>query len=155
LRSGLDLFERTGAELNRPHFVSMLAEAYARAGQLADAIRAIDDALVLVERNQDRYWKSELLRLKGDFLLALSGAEDDAERCFSEAVMFARSQKARLLELRAATSLCRLWKRQNRAAAQRDLNTIYRWFTEGHATRDLMEASWELTEHAGLSEEIG
>jgi predicted ATPase len=155
LRSGLDLFERTGAELNRPHFVSMLAEAYARAGQLADAIRAIDDALVLVERNQDRYWKSELLRLKGDFLLALSGAEDDAERCFSEAVMFARSQKARLLELRAATSLCRLWKRQNRAAAQRDLNTIYRWFTEGHATRDLMEASWELTENAGLSEQIG
>ena len=153
LRSGLDLFERTGAELNRPHFVSMLAEAYARAGQLLEAISALDDALGLVERNQDQYWKPELLRLKGDFVLALSGAEDEGERYLCEAVTSARSLGARLLELRAATSLCRLWKRQNRDAAQQDLNTIYGSFTEGHSTRDLVEARLELTEHAGSSGE--
>ena len=150
MRGGLDLFRTTGAELNRPHFISMLAEAYGRAGRPADAVAAIDEALAVAERNHDRYWTPELLRLKGSFVLDASGDDAQAGRLFEAAIESARGLRAPLLELRAATSQCRLWKRQRRDDARTALRELYGRFTEGHDTRDLREAREELTDDAGL-----
>jgi len=153
MRGGLDLFRTTGAELNRPHFLSMLAEAYGHAGRPADAIATLDEALAIAERNHDRYWKPELLRLKGTFALALSADDATAGRLFAEAIETARAQEAPVLELRAATSQCRLWKQQRRDDPRADLRALYARFSEGLETRDLREARQELTDDAGVGEE--
>jgi predicted ATPase len=84
-----------------------------------------------------------LHRLKGEFLLqgAAEGADRDAEACFQQALAVARRQQAKSLELRAAMSLNRLYRRQGRLdAAGPLLAESYGWFTEGFDTPDLQEA---------------
>ena len=153
MRAGLDLFRTTGAELNRPHFLSMLAEACGRAGRPAEAVASLDEAIAIAERNHDRYWTPELLRLKGTFVLEASGDETEAGRLFEAAVDAARGLQAAMLELRAATSQCRLWKRQRRDDPHAALRSLYTRFTEGHDTRDVREAREELSDDAGLGEQ--
>jgi predicted ATPase len=68
-------------------------------------------------------------------------AESATEACFRRAIEVARAQEAKSLELRAATSLARLWRRQGKAAAARELLApVYGWFSEGFDTLDLIEA---------------
>jgi len=150
MRGGLELFRTTGAELNRPHFLSLLAEGYARAGRTAEALATLDDALVIAGRNHDRYWTPEILRLKGVLVLDASGDETGAARSFEAAIEAARALQTPMLELRAATAQCRLWKRQRRSDAQDTLRAIHPRFTEGHDTRDLREAREELSDDEGL-----
>jgi predicted ATPase len=65
----------------------------------------------------------------------------EAEALFGQAIEIARRQAAKTFELRAATSLARLWQRQGkRDAARATLAPLYAWFTEGFATRDLRDA---------------
>ena len=76
-------------------------------------------------------WEGEIDRLTGDLLLQQAVPDEhQAETCLHQA-----------LELRAAMSLSRLWQRQGKRAAARELLTsIYGWFTEGFDTADLQEA---------------
>jgi hypothetical protein len=63
------------------------------------------------------------------------------EECFLKAIDIARKQQAKSLELRAATSLARLWQPQGKTSEARQVLTeIYGWFTEGFDTKDLQEA---------------
>ena len=65
-------------------------------------------------------------------------AVEEAEALFGQSLEIARRQEAKTFELRAATSLARLWQRQGkRAAARALLAPLYAWFTEGFDTRDL------------------
>jgi predicted ATPase len=88
------------------------------------------------------FWKAELFRLKGELLLGQSDQLDStAEQCFGEALEIARNQHAKMLELRAATSLAKLWqKRSQLDDAKRVLKSVYSGFTEGLETPDLIEA---------------
>ena len=71
----------------------------------------------------------------------MAEANAEAEGCFQQALAAAREQQAKSLELRAATSLARLWQRQGEREQARDLLApIYGWFTEGFDTPDLGEA---------------
>jgi predicted ATPase len=73
--------------------------------------------------------------------------EQEAEWCFLKAIDIAQKQQAKSLELRAATSLARLWQQQGKSAEAHDLLApVYNWFTEGFDTKDLQEA------HALLAE---
>ena len=75
-------------------------------------------------------------------MLNRSSQTHDVEECFSQALKVAQAQGARLLELRAATSLARLWRDQGKPQQARELLApIYGWFTEGFETRDLNEAN--------------
>jgi predicted ATPase len=66
---------------------------------------------------------------------------EDGRKAFEEALRVARAQGAKAYELRAATSLARLWGEQGRRSQACDLlHPIYSWFTEGFGTADLMEA---------------
>ncbi len=57
------------------------------------------------------------------------------------------ARAARSLELRAATSLARLWQRQGkRDEARALLAPVYDWFTEGFDTADLKDAKALLEE---------
>ena len=72
-----------------------------------------------------------------------------AEECFQQALEIARHQEARWWELRAATSLARLWQSQDKKTEARDLLTpVYEWFTEGFDTADLKDAQALLEELA-------
>ena len=114
--------------------------------------RRASEALTTVHHTGERWWEAELYRLKGELSLCMSdpsGALSAAEECFRQALDIARRQQAKSLELRAAMSLSRLWKRQGkRAAAHELLAPIYGWFTEGFDTADLQEAKALLEELA-------
>jgi len=147
LREGIVAWRTTGAELVQPWNLAQLAEAYRQGGQVADGLHVVTEALTLVEQTAERWWEAELHRLKGELLLAHSQDRREAETCFQDAHAVARHQKAKSLELRAATSLSRLWQQQGKRSEARDLLApIYGWFTEGFDTADLQEAKVLLDE---------
>src|SRR6185369_8700584 len=137
---------KTGADLARPRYLGLLAEAHLHLGQMEAGLRAADAALVAAAGTDERYFEAELHRLRGALLLG--GPDPDhagAEDAFQRALAIARRQQARFLELRAARSLSALWAAAGRRADARALlDGIYRWFTEGFDTPDLRSARAEL-----------
>jgi DNA-binding winged helix-turn-helix (wHTH) protein/predicted ATPase len=139
MRPGIAPSER----LMAPYFRALLAEAHATIGQTAEGLVVLTEVLTEVNQGEGRFYAAELHRLKGELLLrqAMTNAPQ-AEACFQQALALARRSQAKWWELRAAMSLCRLWQRQGRCAAARQLLAeVYGWFTEGFDTADLQEAS--------------
>jgi predicted ATPase len=103
----------------------------------------MDTALGLVNRTNERLFEAELYRLKGEHLAHANGAGDgaDVEKLFLQSLKIAKKQKAKSWELRTATSLARLWQRQDKVGDARNLlQPVYNWFTEGFETHDLKDA---------------
>jgi class 3 adenylate cyclase/predicted ATPase len=150
MRRGLVAYRGTGAELHRPYFLSMLAEAYGEAGQPEEGLKVLVDALAMVDNTGERNWEAELHRRRGELLLIEQGQKvGEAEGCFWQALDTARRQQAKSLELRAVMSLSRLWQQQGKhGKARQMLADIYGWFTEGFDTPDLQEAKALLQELA-------
>jgi predicted ATPase len=157
IRQGLIDYQATGAELFRPHHLALLAEAYQKNGQVEEGLATLAEALAFVDRTGERFYEAELYRIKGELTLAQSSVTDprllvpdpqgEAEACFLKAIEIAQKQQAKSLELRAATSLARLWQQQSKQKeAHQLLSTIYGWFTEGFDTKDLQEAKALLEE---------
>ncbi len=142
IRQGLMAFRATGAELGRPYWLALLAEAYGTMGQPAAGLTVLAEALTLAGATGERWYEPELHRLKGALLLQQSADNHtEAQACFQHALEIARAQQARSLELRAATSLSRLWQQQGkRNTARLLLSEVYTWFTEGFDTADVQEA---------------
>ena len=142
LQKGLAAFRATGAEVRAPAYLGMLGDAYTRLGRCADAHRVLGEALAAAAKNDDRCHEAELHRLQGELLLAESPDRcADAEACFRRAVETARGQQSKGWELRATTSLARLWRRTGRTEDARSaLAAAYRTYTEGFETPDLVEA---------------
>jgi predicted ATPase len=119
----------------------LLAEAHRKAGMVSEGLAVVDKALELLQATGCRMDEPEVHRLKGELLLMQGEAEPDAEKCFQHAIEVAQQQQARSWELRATTSLCRLWQKQGKQEQARQVLTeIYDWFTEGFDTPDLQEA---------------
>jgi predicted ATPase/DNA-binding winged helix-turn-helix (wHTH) protein len=141
LRAG---FDEPGSAGAAPRFFTFLmAEAMGRAGQIADGLAAIEEAIVHSNRSEERWAIAELLRIRGELILLQDapGAAGAAEDAFREAVDWARRQTALSWELRAAMSLARLWRDQGqRKQALALLMGVYGRFTEGFATADLLAA---------------
>jgi predicted ATPase len=108
------------------------------------------EALEMTDNTGERHWEAELHRRKGELLLMQQGQKaEEAEECFRQALDIARRQQAKSLEVRAATSLSRLWQLQGKQEeAHQFLAEIYGWFTEGFGTADLKEAKVLLEELA-------
>jgi adenylate cyclase len=149
IQQGLGIWRSMGGGLGLPYYLAGLAEAYKLAGQAAAGLQVVAEALALVQKNAERYFEAELYRLQGDLLLALALTEDqghsprtaEAEACFQQAIEIAQQQQAKSLELRAATSLARLWQQQGKRQEACDLLApVYHWFTEGFDTADLQDA---------------
>jgi predicted ATPase len=141
MRRGHDAWQATGAEVDRPYFLVLLAEAYGNVGQVNEGLGLLAAVSSVVDKGE-RYWEAELYRVKGELLLVHSAAQHaEAEACFWQALDVARRQQAKSLELRAAMSLSRLWQQQGKRIEAYDLLApIYGWFTEGFDTADLQEA---------------
>ncbi len=149
MQEGLRGWLATGAGVFHPYFLALLAEAFALLGQTENALSAVDEGLSVIERTGERYYAAELHRLKGEILLCHGDQLDQAEACLQDAIVIARSQSARSLELRAAMNLANLWRERGKFAEARDLlAAIYAWFTEGFDTPDLKDAKALLDELA-------
>jgi len=146
LTEGLAKYREIEGRLYWPMAYRALAEGHVKQGQTDRALEALRDALAAVEETEERWFEVDLYRFKGD-VLALEGRSAEAETVYTHAVTLARSQGARAWELRAATSLARLWRGQGKAAEARALLApIYDLFTEGMDTRDLRQAKILLDE---------
>jgi predicted ATPase len=129
-----------------PYYIALLARACELGEQIEEAVTWLDDALQIVERTGERWFAAELNRHKGQLMLR-EGHSEAAEKLYHKALSIAREQEAKLWELRAAASLARLRRDQDRGAEARDLLApLYDWFTEGFATPDLKEAKALLEE---------
>jgi len=151
---GMEAYRATGAELLRPYLIGLFAEALAEGGSTERGLVLLAEALGTVEETGERFYEAELYRQRGE-LLFRSFSEDsrlpditaplsrssEIERCFLKAMTVAGRQQAKWFELRAATSLARLWRHQGR---KNDAHTMlaksYNWFTEGFDTADLKDA---------------
>ena len=153
IREGLDAIRATGTEIARSQDLGLLAEAQCQAGRVEDGLATLKEAMAFVKKTDERLFEAELHRLTGESTLMMKAAyqqpeiEKEAEACFLKAIEIAKHQQATSWELRAATSLARLWQRQGRPAeAYQMLSEIYNWFTEGFDTQDLQDAKAVLLE---------
>jgi predicted ATPase len=142
MRQGLADLRATGAEIRLQYYLALLAEAYSKAGQIEAGLPLLTEALAQTHQKGESWRNAELYRLQGELLLSLSGDHQaEAEAHFHQALDTAGRQQAKMLELRAAMSLSRLWQQQGkRHAAFELLATISAWFTEGFDTADLQDA---------------
>jgi predicted ATPase len=146
IHRGLAAYRATGAEFEYTYFLALLAEAYGKVGRAAEGLTALAEALVTVDKTGERDSEAELYRLKGELTLQASAqstesSAHEAEGYFRKAIAIARQQQTKSWELRASTSLARLWQRQDkREDARQLLAEIYGWFREGFDTKDLQDA---------------
>jgi TOMM system kinase/cyclase fusion protein len=148
MRAGLNEYQVIGAEVLRPAFLSLIADAHGKAGQVEKAFGALDEAQALADKCHEQWWQAELYRLRGELILKRldfqnlhQEYEHEAGGWFERAIAIAQEQKAKSLELRATRSLCRLWMRQSkRSEARNILLEVFTSFTEGFDTPDLQQA---------------
>ena len=150
LISGIAAWRTTGATVWMPFLLPHLARAHAELGQFEAAWRCIGEAMTAAETTKEKWCEAEIHRAAGE--IALMSSEPDAAKAqvhFERAIAIARAQKTKSWELRAATSLARLWRDHGeRQQARNLLAPIYGWFTEGFGTPDLKEAKALLDELA-------
>jgi predicted ATPase len=148
LISGIAAWQTTGATVWLPLFLPHLARAHAELGQFEEAWRRIGEAMTAAETTKEKCCEAEIHRTAGE--IALMSPERDAAKAeahFEHALAVARQQQAKSWELRAATSMARLWSDQGkRDEARQLLAPVYGWFTEGFDTLDLKEAKALLAE---------
>jgi DNA-binding winged helix-turn-helix (wHTH) protein/predicted ATPase len=142
MQQSLQTLQALGVRLGGPYWLALLAEIAGQQGQGATGRQWLAEALTTVHRTGERNHEAELYRLQGELLLSQEVSDKaGAAEALEQALAVARRQHAKSLELRAATSLARLWQQQGQHAAARALLApIYGWFTEGFDTVDLHEA---------------
>ena len=154
MRQGLAAQSAAGGQGLLQYFLSLQLETYIETGQFEEGWTVLKEALTIRPKSSERYWEEEVYRLNGELLLAEARCnpevqdnhrratmETEAEACFQHAIETAREQRTKSLELRASTSLARLWQQQGKQKeAHQVLSEIYNWFTEGFDTKDLQEA---------------
>jgi predicted ATPase/DNA-binding winged helix-turn-helix (wHTH) protein len=143
LQSALERLPEPSVHFHKSPFLAELAAGLAGAGQIAEGLGVVDKALARAEQTEAGWYLAELLRTKGELHLLerLPTAVETAEKCFHRALDVARDQGALSWELRSAISLARLWHGQNRVnQARKLLGPVYRRFTEGFETADLIAA---------------
>ncbi|MDK1491884.1 AAA family ATPase [Sinorhizobium sp. 7-81] len=153
VREGLASWQMTGARFLVPFFLSLLARLETHAGGAKRGLDLLTDALDRAGATGERWFEAELHRLTGELMLQLPAFDRaEAEARLRHAAEVARGQSADLWELRAATSLARLWIVQNRFGdAHHLLAPLCGRFTEGFATSDLQSAQRVLRETAGVN----
>ena len=148
VKQGLAEFRAAGSVVNSPMYLAFHAEAYAMLGQPAEGLNCLAEAALFVEATEERIQEAELHRMRGDLLNA-AGDHSGAEWHYRQAIAVAERQSAKLFQLRASTSLARLWRDQGKRVEARDLlGPIYNWFTEGFDAPDLKDAKALLDELA-------
>src|ERR1700722_10831600 len=134
-------------------FLCEYGEALGRAGNPSQGLAAVDEALARSTRNEENWYRPELLRVRGELILQRGGAAAvaEAEALFRQSLEWARRQETTSWELRTAISLVRL-PNGNRQTNSDLLKAVYRRFTEGHSSGDLVLARQLLGETSDESQ---
>ncbi len=148
ISEGIAAYRATGSTNWIPLRLSYLALARAEIGQVDEAWRCIDEASTAIALTSERWCEAEVNRTAGEIILKMPAPDmAKAQAYFQRALDTARAQQAKSWELRAATSMARLWRSQGKRDVARDLLApVYGWFTEGFDTIDLKEAKALLDE---------
>ncbi len=148
MRQGLAARRALGREAEEFNLIAVLAEALGKTGQAEEGLRLLNQVLAVGADSGMADWEAELHRLTGVLLLCQSaGNRAEAEASYNQAIAVASRQQAKSLELRAATSLARLWQGQGKIIDARSLLVpVYEWFTEGFDTTDLKDSKMLLDE---------
>ena len=148
LEEGLTAYYRLGPRNNLTFAICLSAETYLTDKQYERAMEQVNVALTTSSEIGDRWCLPQINMIRAR-LFQQTGFNGDAGASLRIAIDVARSQGAKGSELRAATSLARLWRDQGKAQQARELLApVYGWFTEGFDTRDLKEAKALLEELA-------
>lgn len=140
MEQGLAELRATGASLWQPYFLALLAEAYGRTSRAGEGLDLLEEAAVIMNRQEECFLAPELHRLRGGLLLR-RGEEAEAEACFARALELARPRQGRTLELRASLSPARLWAGRGHARrAKALLEPMMEALTEGGHVPDLARA---------------
>jgi len=139
---------RIASGIGAPAMLAGLAEGLRKVGRHDEALGALALGVAQAEQQGQHFCDAELHRLRAEILLDTHGdAVEEAEALIGQSLKIARRQGSKTFELRAATSLARLWQRQGKHDAARELLApLYSWFTEGFDTRDLQDARALLAE---------
>jgi DNA-binding SARP family transcriptional activator len=141
----MEEYQRLGTILNRTAFLILFALSCGKAQQIERGLVALDESIGLGEKTGERWLEAEAYRVKGELLerLAEVSREQDvcygeAEACYQAARQVAGQQGAKMLELRAVNSLCRLWHKLGKSKdGCQILPEIVSQFTEGWNRPDL------------------
>jgi class 3 adenylate cyclase/predicted ATPase len=146
--AGLSALAAAQMTLFAPFGYTWLARAHATCGRVAEAQNALSEALDAVSKTNERWHEAEIHRTAGELAVSLPHADPKmGESHFQQSLAIARQQNAKSFELRAATSLARLWRDQGKQDEARELLApIFGWFTEGFDMTDLIEAKTVLEE---------
>jgi predicted ATPase len=146
MEKGISALEAASVEFLLPYYRGILAEQYGRRGNTKKSLTMVNAEIDQVDRSGERWCEAELFRIKGE-LLQMQGEMGEAEIAFRRAIAIAQGQEAKLLELRAATSLARLWPANSRPMEVNQLiASLYQWFSEGFDLPDLLAAHRLITE---------
>jgi predicted ATPase len=142
MERSLSAYRDTGAEWGKPFFMTLMAEAYGKGTKHQKTIgkRFLEQALALIETTHEGFYEAEVYRVLGEYS-ARAHCHEDAEVQFRRALDIARRRNAKSWQLRAATSLAKLWLHQDRKDEARQLLApVYDSFTEAFDTADLKDA---------------
>jgi predicted ATPase len=150
IQDGLKRERAIGALLFESYALGLLADACVKNKRYAQARDFLEQAqLRLDEESAERYYVAEIYRLLGETYLRWNRNFDQAEDYFSKGLRVAREQKAKSFELRICLSACELYEqRQSVTKRHSELDEIYRSFTEGFDTPDLVRAKARLENRA-------
>jgi class 3 adenylate cyclase/predicted ATPase len=148
MRDGIVRYKSIGSGVVVPHFNTLLAEALIQNEEYEEAETLLNESIAQCDRWGEGVYNAETHRVKGDLIFATHAKDPlSVENWYSKALEIARGQHAKLWELRAATSLARLWQSQGKTREAHDLLApVYGWFTEGFDTADLKDAKALLDE---------
>jgi predicted ATPase len=148
LQRGVAALQAMRAGIWFPFRCTMLAEVLDLAGKTKGALQSLAEARTTMDQTQEHWWEAEVYRLQGELLWRHAMVPlSEVESLLRRAVDTARRQGARSFELRATTSLARLWLHQGKQAeAHGLLASIHGWFTEGFETPDFKDAKALLEE---------
>lgn len=142
MRQAAEIWDSLGGATELTQAYTRLAEATTALGRYDDSVADVTKANEFMLRNGERYWEPEIYRVRGEIEVSRpKGNLKSAEVDFHKALDTARAREARTFELRAATSLAKLWHRQGKTSAARDLlRPVHHWFREEIETPDVKEA---------------
>ncbi|WP_119268830.1 ATP-binding protein [Taklimakanibacter deserti] len=141
LKRSVEEFRAINHLARMPYYLSAVADALAKRGSLGDAETTIQAALDIARAQNEGWCLPEVLRIQAS-ILAAQGRSDEAESLLVESMAFAQETGAFSWRLRSANDLAELWRVRSREDdAHKMLLSVYKEFSEGFATRDLMVAA--------------
>jgi DNA-binding SARP family transcriptional activator/predicted ATPase/DNA-binding XRE family transcriptional regulator len=140
MEKGISAYRAISGGFIEAYYRALFAEQYGRRGDVKRGLTLVNEGIARIERSGEGWCEAELFRIKGE-LLQMHGKVIEAEIAFRRAIGIAHGQEAKLLELRAALSLARLWPTDSRPTEVKQLITsLYQWFSEGFDLPDLVAA---------------